>query len=36
MSARILGYKAKLYDGSMQEWSRIPELPMEETEKKDP
>ena len=37
MSARILGYKAKLYDGSMQEWSRIPELPMETTvAKKDP
>jgi thiosulfate/3-mercaptopyruvate sulfurtransferase len=34
LSARILGYKAKLYDGSMQEWSRIPELPMEVTEKK--
>lgn len=34
LSARILGYPAKLYDGSMQEWSRIPELPMEITEKK--
>ena len=34
MTARILGYPAKLYDGSMQEWSRIPELPMELTEKK--
>jgi thiosulfate/3-mercaptopyruvate sulfurtransferase len=34
LSARILGYKAKLYDGSMQEWSRISELPMEITEKK--
>ncbi len=34
LSARILGYQAKLYDGSMQEWSRIPELPMELTEKK--
>lgn len=33
-SARLLGYKVKLYDGSMQEWSRIPELPMELTEKK--
>ena len=28
-----LGYKMKLYDGSMQEWSRIPELPMEKTKK---
>lgn len=28
---RSLGYKMKLYDGSMQEWSRIPELPMEIT-----
>jgi thiosulfate/3-mercaptopyruvate sulfurtransferase len=34
LTARILGYPAKLYDGSMQEWSRIPELPMEITEKK--
>jgi thiosulfate/3-mercaptopyruvate sulfurtransferase len=30
---RSLGYKMKLYDGSMQEWSRIPELPMEKTKK---
>jgi thiosulfate/3-mercaptopyruvate sulfurtransferase len=30
---RLLGYKMKLYDGSMQEWSRIPELPMEKTKK---
>jgi thiosulfate/3-mercaptopyruvate sulfurtransferase len=29
MAGRILGYDIKLYDGSMQEWSRIPELPME-------
>jgi thiosulfate/3-mercaptopyruvate sulfurtransferase len=30
---RSLGYKMKLYDGSMQEWSRIPTLPMEKTPK---
>jgi thiosulfate/3-mercaptopyruvate sulfurtransferase len=30
---RSLGYNMKLYDGSMQEWSRIPELPMEKTKK---
>jgi thiosulfate/3-mercaptopyruvate sulfurtransferase len=30
---RSLGYKMKLYDGSMQEWSRIAELPMEKTKK---
>ena len=30
---RSLGYKMKLYDGSMQEWSRMPELPMEKTKK---
>lgn len=30
---RSLGYNMKLYDGSMQEWSRIPELPMEKTRK---
>lgn len=35
MAGRILGYDMKLYDGSMQEWSRIPELPMEKSEKKD-
>lgn len=28
---RSLGYSLKVYDGSMQEWSRIPELPMEKT-----
>lgn len=33
MAGRILGYKMKLYDGSMQEWSRMPELPMEKTNK---
>lgn len=30
---RSLGYKMKLYDGSMQEWSRNPELQMEKTKK---
>lgn len=34
MAGRILGYNMKLYDGSMQEWSRISDLPMEKTEKK--
>ncbi|HTH58331.1 MAG TPA: sulfurtransferase [Cyclobacteriaceae bacterium] len=34
MAGRILGYPMALYDGSMQEWSRIKELPMEITEKK--
>jgi thiosulfate/3-mercaptopyruvate sulfurtransferase len=33
LAGRSLGYKMKLYDGSMQEWSRIPELPMEKTKK---
>jgi thiosulfate/3-mercaptopyruvate sulfurtransferase len=31
MAGRLLGYNMKLYDGSMQEWSRIPSLPMEKT-----
>jgi thiosulfate/3-mercaptopyruvate sulfurtransferase len=30
---RSLGYKMRLYDGSLQEWSRMPELPMEKTKK---
>lgn len=30
---RSLGYKVKLYDGSMQEWSRDEKLPMEKTKK---
>jgi thiosulfate/3-mercaptopyruvate sulfurtransferase len=34
LAGRILGYNMKLYDGSMQEWSRIKELPMEVSEKK--
>jgi len=38
LAGRILGYNMKLYDGSMQEWSRIKELPMEVivAEKKQP
>jgi thiosulfate/3-mercaptopyruvate sulfurtransferase len=33
MAGRMLGYNMKLYDGSMQEWSRIESLPMEVTKK---
>lgn len=33
LTARELGYHVKVYDGSMQEWSRYPELPMEKTKK---
>lgn len=33
LAGRSLGYEMKLYDGSLQEWSRIPELPMEKTKK---
>ncbi len=33
MAGRILGYDMKLYDGSLQEWSRIDTLPMEVTKK---
>jgi thiosulfate/3-mercaptopyruvate sulfurtransferase len=33
MAGRMLGYTMKLYDGSMQEWSRIDSLPMEKTQK---
>lgn len=33
MAGRMLGYTMKLYDGSMQEWSRIETLPMEKTQK---
>lgn len=31
LAGRLLGYPMKLYDGSMEEWSRIPELPIETT-----
>lgn len=34
LAGRILGYNMKLYDGSIQEWSRMSDLPMEKTEKK--
>jgi thiosulfate/3-mercaptopyruvate sulfurtransferase len=30
-AGRLLGYNMKIYDGSMQEWSRLEELPMEKT-----
>lgn len=33
LAGRILGYDMKLYDGSMQEWSYLENLPMEETKK---
>ncbi len=33
LTGRSLGYNVKVYDGSMQEWSRVPELPMEKTKK---
>ncbi len=35
LAGRILGYPIKLYDGSMEEWSRIPSLPMETTPKEE-
>ena len=33
LTGRSLGYNVKVYDGSMQEWSRKPEVPMEKTKK---
>lgn len=33
MAGRLLGYDMKLYDGSMQEWSWLENLPMETTKK---
>ena len=33
MAGRFLGYNMKVYDGSMQEWSRLEHLPMEKTKK---
>jgi thiosulfate/3-mercaptopyruvate sulfurtransferase len=33
VAGRILGYDMKLYDGSLEEWSRIESLPMEVTKK---
>lgn len=33
LAGRVLGYTMKLYDGSMQEWSRLDNLPMETTKK---
>lgn len=36
MAGRLLGYNMKLYDGSLQEWTRINELPMEVTKKANP
>ena len=33
LAGRSLGYRMKVYDGSMQEWSRDPALPMEKGKK---
>jgi len=33
LAGRVLGYDIKLYDGSMQEWSWLENLPMETTKK---
>jgi len=34
MAGRMLGYDMKLYDNSLQEWSRQDDLPMEKTDQK--
>lgn len=31
LAGRILGYPMRIYDGSLQEWSRLTELPMEKS-----
>ena len=31
LAGRLLGYPMRIYDGSLQEWSRLPELPMEKS-----
>ena len=33
IAGRVLGYRMRVYDGSMQEWSRDASLPMEKTKK---
>ncbi len=35
MAGRMLGYDIKLYDGSLEEWSRLDQLPMEESPKEE-
>lgn len=31
LAGRLLGYPMRIYDGSLQEWSRLPEFPMEKS-----